>query len=754
MKRATIAIAFFLAITMILPCFTACNLGGKNNVTTAPVTGATPSSDPAATTAEPVETTDTDLTTSVDITTADVTTSPEATTVQDITTVSDLTTVPESTTTPDVTTVPEATTAPEVTTAPVETTPEIPVVTEPAHTHAFSAVWKTDASNHWKECSCGEKSESAGHTYGDWIVTKEATETTTGERYHICTVCGYKETNIIPTLNHMHYFGTAWESDGTNHWHVCACGERETVGVHTFGNWEVTKEATCTLEGEQRHICIVCGYETIEKIEKSAHTPVVDGAVAPTCTTAGKTEGSHCSVCGQIIEPQEVVPVASHSFGNWAVIKTPTCSDEGSKKHVCSVCGFEEIESVEKVAHTTLTDPAIAATCEEEGKTAGSHCSVCSVVLVAQQIIPALGHNYAESEVYPSSSEKGYILHHCTRCGKEYKDNFVSESSGLAYSNNGNGTCTITGLGTCTDSNIYIPTVIDGLIVSSIGNSAFQQTAIKKVYIPESVTEIGDAAFFGCIYMNKAIMSDNVEIIGNEAFAECKSLNSIIIPSKVTELRNTFIGCVRLDNITIPGNVQSLHQAFNGCTSLKNIILSNGIVTLGYASFCNCTSLNTIVIPESVTEIGEECFSWSGLIHLDLPKQIVKIGGGAFKGTSITSINLPNDTTVFLDWFYACESLVSFIIPEGTVEIGREAFAHCSSLKIVYMPKSIKLINDNAFIYCADDFCIQYAGTMEEWSLIFTGTQWYDHILENNDNRTLIIHCSDGDILNPDPHAA
>ena len=126
MKKTTIAIALFLTIAMLLPCFTACNLGGNNNETTAPVTTATPTSDPAVTTAEPDVTTVANITTAVDITTAVVTTSPEATTAPEVTTAPDVTTAPEAITAPEVTTAPEATTAPVVTTTPeVTTAPEI-----------------------------------------------------------------------------------------------------------------------------------------------------------------------------------------------------------------------------------------------------------------------------------------------------------------------------------------------------------------------------------------------------------------------------------------------------------------------------------------------------------------------------------------------------------------------------------------------------------------------------------------------------
>ncbi|MBP3401563.1 MAG: hypothetical protein J6K85_00725, partial [Clostridia bacterium] len=88
------------------------------------------------------------------------------------------------------------------------------------------------------------------------------------------------------------------------------------------------------------------------------HTEVVDAAVAPTCTEAGKTEGKHCSVCNEVIVAQTTVAA---------------------------------------LGHTEVVDAAVAPTCTEAGKTEGKHCSVCNEVLVAQESVDALGHDFAEA---------------------------------------------------------------------------------------------------------------------------------------------------------------------------------------------------------------------------------------------------------------------------------------------------------------------------------------------------------------------
>ena len=145
---------------------------------------------------------------------------------------------------------------------------QVEIIPEIGHEHGIhDETWKYDETDHWQECSCGEKLNVANHTYGDWKVTKEATETEAGSRERGCTVCKYVQVEDIPMLEHKHgIHDETWKYDKTQHWQECSCGERLNVATHTYGDWKVTKEATETEEGSRERGCAVCEYVQTEAI--------------------------------------------------------------------------------------------------------------------------------------------------------------------------------------------------------------------------------------------------------------------------------------------------------------------------------------------------------------------------------------------------------------------------------------------------------------------------------------------------------
>ena len=158
-------------------------------------------------------------------------------------------------------------------------TETIPATGGGEHTHSYGSEWKNDADNHWHECSCGDKKDTAAHTAGEWIIDTPATATTSGTKHKKCTVCGYTMTiETIPATGgeHTHSYGSDWKNDATNHWHECSCRDKADKAAHDF-KWVVDKEATATQKGSKHEECRVCGYKKAAVEIPATGTPTEPG---------------------------------------------------------------------------------------------------------------------------------------------------------------------------------------------------------------------------------------------------------------------------------------------------------------------------------------------------------------------------------------------------------------------------------------------------------------------------------------------
>ena len=126
------------------------------------------------------------------------------------------------------------------------------------HEHNYGG-WVHDSVNHWHECTCGDKTDVAEHSFGEWTVTKEASTTEPGSKTRSCSVCGFEETLEIPVLIHTHSYGIDWKNNETSHWHECTCGDKTDVAEHSF-RWVIDRTATATQKGSKHEECTVCGY--------------------------------------------------------------------------------------------------------------------------------------------------------------------------------------------------------------------------------------------------------------------------------------------------------------------------------------------------------------------------------------------------------------------------------------------------------------------------------------------------------------
>lgn len=183
-----------------------------------------------------------------------------------------------------------------------------------------------------------------------------------------------------------------------------------------------------------------------------------------------------------------------------------------------------------------------------------------------------------------------------------------------------------------------------------------KENNLSSVYIPNSVTKIGNFAFFNHLELTSVILGNAVTTIGNSAFSACEKLNSINIPKSVIKIgedafKSTPLKKAEFESIESICSIDFYNQYSNPLALAKNlyiqdqlatdIIIPTTITKIGNYAFVNCSSLNSITIPNSITSIGKSAFSGcSGLTSVTIPNSVTSIYSDAFSGCTLTPLRL------------------------------------------------------------------------------------------------------------------
>lgn len=222
--------------------------------------------------------------------------------------------------------------------------------------------------------------------------------------------------------------------------------------------------------------------------------------------------------------------------------------------------------------------------------------------------------------------------------------------------------------------------VQEGITSFVCGDIPENNTTVKTVSLPSTLTSLGDSVFEGFAGIEQIEIPSTVTSIARDAFRGCSSLKSITIPDGISSIREcTFDGCTSLDEVNLPGSIESIYE---------------------YA-FQDCTSLEGIELPAAITSIDRYAFYGSGIKEIELPAALTSLGSYTFKNSSIESINF-NGASVAIpeECFAGCSSLQTVTGTIGITSIGKNAFREGSSLSTLLLPETLTSIAEYAFYKC------------------------------------------------------
>ena len=419
--------------------------------------------------------------------------------------------------------------------------------------------------------------------------------------------------------------------------------------VCSFGKWKTVKDATCTEAGLQERVC-ECGEKETQTVGALGHTEVIDAAIEPTCMETGLTEGKHCSVCGDVLVEQEIVDLAH-------IWETGYEYDKKYHWYECYKCSAVK----DKEAHTIMGDNGMCSVCNNQitatvgvvykKSSDGTYAEVTDYTGSATNIVIA-----DEYEGIPVTKIAGYAFSAKSITAIVIPDSVTSIGPSAFFRCRSLTSVTIGDNVTSIGSSAFSGCRSLGSIeipdsVMSIGDDAFlgctglieQENGVS--YVDNWAVDFDNTVTF------VELCADTVGIADKAFISDSSQLKGIMIPDSVTSIGNyAFYNCSSLTSIEIPDSVMSIgNYVFYNCSSLTSVTIPDSVTSIGNYAFWSCSSLASIEIPDSVTSIGSWAFTYCGSLTSVTFENTngwwYSYSWTATSGTSISSSNLANTAT-------------------------------------------------------------------------------------------------------------
>lgn len=291
--------------------------------------------------------------------------------------------------------------------------------------------------------------------------------------------------------------------------------------------------------------------------------------------------------------------------------------------------------------------------------------------------------------------------------------------------NDKNGTLTISGNGKMADYSYDVddPDGYDDYddVSKVTPNTPWKNyvTKIKTVVIENGVKNIGSLAFMNCANLATVKIANSVSSVGFLSFANCRKLTNISLPKNLTSIQSfAFMNCNKLSKVTIPNsnikmNIDS--DVFFGCTNLKSFNIPKQVYKIGDGAF-SCPNLTMITVDKN----NKYFVSDNNVLYRAGKKYLLQYAPGK-KNTRFTIPSTVKQMGVAS--FMYCKNLKSVTLSKSIKWIEQNNFAYCTNLETIVIPKSVTVVSSESFYKCNKLRVVFYDGSKKQWNKIYKSTE-------------------------------
>ncbi len=504
------------------------------------------------------------------------------------------------------------------------------------HQHVYSETWAYDENNHYHQATCHEsiKKDIESHIFNDWVVEKEATETEEGLKTRECSVCHYKESELIDKVIHQHVYSETWAYDDNNHWHQATCHEsvKKDIGAHTYQDGE----------------CSVChasifGFTLNEDEKEYTITSIKDVSIQSVripkefnqmpVTKIAPNLFKNCSQLTTVIMEDGIEFIGEEAFSSCKLLRNVTFSNTLKSIGKFAFYGCTSLENIQLPESLTSI---------EEG--AFQECSKLKKIILPSQITKVSKNLFRLCSLLETVEFKGEII--------------TIEEYAFWY---------------CTElKNITLPSTLE-----TIGQEAFYCcSSLENIIVPDLITSLENELFSGCSSLESITLPKNIQTIGESVFFNCNLLNHVYYKGTINDWCQISFGTTGASySDLVTSNPMSKASFFyilenDQWKEVTELQINEGITKIGDLQFYGFSHVNSVLFPESLESIGYSSFqNCESILSLQLGNHVKSIDQNAFKDCfQMNTFEFTSSTIYFEnDVFQGCD-LLEKVIYDGTIE--------------------------------------------------------------------------------------